>query len=78
MKQVMMFLLALIFVSSAVANVSPTGLSKGSAQLNALTNSFKSNSHQGTATLSKNDITMGYGGIDISQRGILVAPVMTA
>lgn len=77
MKQAMMFLLALVFVSSAFANVSHTGLTKGSAQLNALTNSFKANSNH-TATLSKNDITMGYGGIDISQRGILVAPVVTA
>ena len=76
MKQTLMCLLALAFVSSAVASVSPTGLSKGSAQLNALTNSFKSN--HGTATLDKNDITMGYGGIDISQRGILVAPIVTA
>ena len=78
MKQTMMFLLALGFVSSALANVTPTGLNKGSAQLNALTNSFKANSNHGTRTLSKDDITMGYGGIDISQRGILVAPVVTA
>lgn len=64
MKKLIMLAMAVVACSSSFAD--NTGFTKNSTQLNALGSAWKS---QGTTKHSLNDanITMGYGGEDISR-----------
>ncbi len=64
----LIFVVAALIVSTGVFAEGQHGLTKNSPQLNALGSAWRSQQSQ---TLSQHDITMGYGGQDISNRPTL-------
>jgi len=65
MKKLTLLIAALVVSTCSFAN---EGLSKNSPQLNALGSAWKSHPAQ---VLNQHDLTMGYGGADISRRPTL-------
>ncbi len=65
MKKLMLLIAALVVSTCSFADV---GLTKNSPQLNALGSAWKSHQHQ---VLNQHDLTMGYGGADVSRRPTL-------
>lgn len=65
------FLVALLLSTASLAGVASSGLSKGPSSLNALGSAWKSYSSIHPKKNS-NDITIVYGGADISQKPTLI------
>ena len=65
MKRSIAFVCALVASSFTFAGTTAAGLSKGSDQLNALSSTWKAQS--GKHPQTKNDITIVYGGDDVSR-----------
>lgn len=69
MKQ-LMTLVSAILVSTCTFAIG-SGLSAGSPQLKALSSAWKTQQSSTNLQAIKNDITMGYGGADVSRRPTL-------
>jgi hypothetical protein len=76
MKQLILLVTAFLISAASFADVS-SGLSKGSSQLKALGSAWKSYSSIQPKPNS-NDITIVYGGADVSRRPTLVPHTATA
>jgi hypothetical protein len=66
MKQLTTLVCAALISTCTFATGS--GLSAGSPQLKALSSAWKTQQSSANLQLSKDDITMGYGGADMSRR----------
>ncbi|RDI42838.1 hypothetical protein [Aquicella lusitana] len=76
MKQFILMIGAILVATGSIAGISST-LGKNSPQLNALSSAVKA-SQTMHAQQHKNDITIVYGGADISNRPTLIQHIATA
>jgi len=77
MKQLILLVGTCLISASSFADVSSSGLAKGSSQLNALGSAWKTYSSV-QPKQNSNDITIVYGGADISRRPTLDPHTTTA